>query len=82
VNLVHARKVAKLKALIGEADTFKSLALEWFGKHESRWSTHSCRRRQPITAGFGGGRPRMVYTSSGLRLPCSTRGNSNCSRSA
>lgn len=40
VNLVHARKVAKLKALIGEADTFKAVALEWFRKHESRWSTH------------------------------------------
>lgn len=40
VNLVHARKVAKLKAVVGEADTFKAVALEWFGKHESRWSTH------------------------------------------
>lgn len=40
VNLVHARKVAKLKASVGEADTFKAVALEWFGKHESRWSTH------------------------------------------
>lgn len=40
VNLVQARKLAKLKALISEADTFKAVALEWFGKHESRWSTH------------------------------------------
>jgi integrase len=40
VNLVHARKVAKLKASVGEADTFKAVALEWFGKHQSRWSTH------------------------------------------
>lgn len=40
VNLVQARKIAKLKALISEADTFKAVALEWFGKHESRWSTH------------------------------------------
>jgi integrase len=40
VNVVHARKVAKLKALVGDADTFKAVALEWFGKHESRWSTH------------------------------------------
>ncbi len=40
VNLVQARKIAKLKALISEADTFKAVALEWFGKHESRWSAH------------------------------------------
>ncbi|VTU24805.1 tyrosine-type recombinase/integrase [Variovorax sp. PBL-E5] len=37
---VQARKVAKLKATAVESDTFKATALEWFGKHESRWSTH------------------------------------------
>ena len=37
---VQARKVKKLKALVVESDTFKATALEWFGKHESRWSAH------------------------------------------
>jgi integrase len=37
---VQARKVAKLKATAVASDTFKATALEWFGKHESRWSTH------------------------------------------
>lgn len=37
---VEARKMAKLKATVAASDTFKATALEWFGKHESRWSTH------------------------------------------
>ncbi|MET3916116.1 integrase [Variovorax sp. OAS795] len=37
---VEARKMAKLKAKVVASDTFKATALEWFGKHESRWSTH------------------------------------------
>jgi integrase len=37
---VQARKIAKLKATAVSSDTFKATALEWFGKHESRWSTH------------------------------------------
>lgn len=40
VNLVQARKIAKLKSGIAEGDTFKATALEWYGKNESRWSTH------------------------------------------
>lgn len=37
---VQARKVAKLKDAALTADTFKETALEWFDKHESRWSSH------------------------------------------
>ena len=37
---VAARKLAKLKEGAIGADSFKETALEWFGKHESRWSTH------------------------------------------
>jgi integrase len=37
---LHARKVAKLKAQAVETDTFRATALEWYGKHESRWSSH------------------------------------------
>lgn len=37
---VAARKLAKLKETALGADSFKETALEWFGKHESRWSTH------------------------------------------
>ena len=40
VNLVQARKLAKLKSEIGEGDSFKATALEWYGKNESRWSSH------------------------------------------
>ena len=40
VNLVQARKIAKLKSGIAEGDTFKATALEWYGKNESRWSSH------------------------------------------
>ena len=37
---VLARKIAKLKETALGADSFKETALEWFGKHQSRWSTH------------------------------------------
>lgn len=37
---VQARKVAKLKAVVQESDSFKATALEWFGKHQDRWSEH------------------------------------------
>jgi integrase len=37
---VAARKLAKLKENALGTDSFKETALEWFGKHESRWSTH------------------------------------------
>jgi integrase len=37
---VQARKLAKLKATAVASDTFKPTALEWFAKHEARWSSH------------------------------------------
>lgn len=37
---VQVRKVAKLKARAVESDAFKATALEWYGKHKSRWSEH------------------------------------------
>lgn len=37
---VQARKISKLRATAVSSDTFKATALEWFGKHEPRWSTH------------------------------------------
>ncbi|MGH8819811.1 MAG: tyrosine-type recombinase/integrase [Rhodoferax sp.] len=37
---LQARKVAKLKETALGADTFKETALEWFDKHEGRWSSH------------------------------------------
>ena len=35
---VQARKVAKLKAAATGTDSFKETALEWYGKHHTRWS--------------------------------------------
>ncbi|KWT97548.1 MULTISPECIES: site-specific integrase [unclassified Variovorax] len=46
VNLVQARKIAKLKSEIAEGDTFKATALEWFCKNKSRWSSHYAIREQ------------------------------------
>lgn len=37
---VQARKIAKLKETALGADTFKETALEWFEKHQTRWSSH------------------------------------------
>ena len=37
---VLARKIAKLKESALGSDSFKETALEWFDKHQSRWSTH------------------------------------------
>ncbi|MET3374245.1 integrase [Variovorax boronicumulans] len=37
---VQARKSAKLRATVAESDTVRAVALEWYGKHESRWSSH------------------------------------------
>ncbi len=37
---VQARKLARLKETALGADTFKETALEWFGKHSGRWSSH------------------------------------------
>ena len=38
VDLVQARKVEKLKATNPAGDTFKVVALEWFGKQKPQWS--------------------------------------------
>ena len=40
VNPVQVRKVARLREAVSNADTFKETALEWFEKHNSRWSAH------------------------------------------
>lgn len=37
---VQARKVEKLKAAVSDADTFKAVALEWYGKQSPGWSGH------------------------------------------
>jgi integrase len=37
---VQARKLSKLKETALGADSFKETALEWFEKHNSRWSDH------------------------------------------
>ena len=37
---IHARKVAKLKALTPEADTFEATALEWYAMKFDSWSSH------------------------------------------
>lgn len=37
---IQVRKIAKLKESALGADTFKETALEWFGKHQTRWSSH------------------------------------------
>ncbi len=46
---VQARKVAKLKALNPAGDTFKVVALEWFGKQVSQWSdAHADRSKRQL----------------------------------
>ena len=41
---VQARKLNKLKASRNSGDTFKAIALEWFGKHAPQWSeSHASR---------------------------------------
>ena len=35
---IQARKVEKLRATRTDADTFKAIALEWYGKQASQWS--------------------------------------------
>ncbi|MCU1500470.1 MAG: integrase family protein [Acidimicrobiales bacterium] len=37
---VQVRQLAKLKDAALGADSFKETALEWYGKHEARWSSH------------------------------------------
>lgn len=44
VDPVQVRRVEKLKAMNPEGDTFKVVALEWFGKQKAQWSdTHAIR---------------------------------------
>lgn len=40
IDLVQARKIARLKSAVATDDTFKATALEWYGKNEARWSSH------------------------------------------
>ncbi len=40
VDLVQVRKLAKIKRVVTEGETFKATALEWYGRNESRWSSH------------------------------------------
>lgn len=35
---VHMRKIAKLKAIRGDDETFKTVALEWYKKQSGQWS--------------------------------------------
>lgn len=37
---INARKVAQLTKIAATGDTFKEIALEWFDKNSSRWSSH------------------------------------------
>ena len=46
IDLVQARKLAKLKNVVTENETFKATALEWFGKNEARWSSHCAIREK------------------------------------
>ena len=41
---VQARKIEKLKASNPDGDTFKVIALEWFGKQAPQWSTSHAER--------------------------------------
>lgn len=41
---VEARKLEKLKATRIGGDTFKAMALEWYGKKEAQWSEHHAKR--------------------------------------
>lgn len=44
VNPVQARKVEKLKAINPAGDTFKVVALEWYGKQVPKWSPSHAER--------------------------------------
>ncbi len=43
---LQARKIAKLKESALGADSFQETALEWFGKHRTRWSEHHAIREK------------------------------------
>jgi len=40
IDLVQVRKLAKLKRVVADGDTFGATALEWYGRNEARWSSH------------------------------------------
>lgn len=40
IDLVQVRKLAELKRVVAEGETFKATALEWYGRNETLWSSH------------------------------------------
>ena len=44
IDPVQARKLQKLKATRNTGDTFKAIALEWYGKQAPQWSESHARR--------------------------------------
>ena len=44
IDPVQARKLQKLKATRNTGDTFKAIALEWYGKQAPQWSESNARR--------------------------------------
>lgn len=40
IDLVQARKLAKLKSVVAVGERFRATALEWYGKNEARWGSH------------------------------------------
>ena len=46
VDLVQARKLAKLKNVVTEDATFRATALKWYGKNKARWSNHYAIREE------------------------------------
>ncbi len=49
IDLVQARKVEKLKATRLGGDTFKAVALEWYGKQAPQWSeSHATRSKRQL----------------------------------
>ena len=68
INPVQARKVEKLKASRTDADTFKTVALEWYGKQAPQWSAghaeRSLRQLERDLFPWIGSRPMTVCRSS------------------
>lgn len=46
VNPILARQVVKLKAAVSAGDSFEEVALEWYGRHHTRWSEHYATREK------------------------------------
>ena len=40
IDLVQARKLAKLKSVVAVGERFRATALEWYGKNEARRGSH------------------------------------------